>query len=93
MVFCIIFPRVNVPHFPIQYMTLVYFQSTTEVDYPQTYFYCDGPMGSVGFKVLYSTTNSVTLGIYDRNKPLPQKPGDDFVQFEQVGTKVINLAD
>jgi len=67
--------------------------SATEVYYPQTYYYYDGPMGSTGVKVLSSTTNSVTLGIYDRNKPLPQKPGDDFVQFEQVGTKVINLAD
>jgi len=67
--------------------------TATEVYYPQTYYYFTGPEGSTGVKVLSSTTNSVTLGIYDSNKPLPQKPGDDFVEFEQVGTKVINLAD
>ena len=66
--------------------------ANTQIYSPQTYFYYDGPMGSTGVKVLSSTTNSITLGIYDRNKSLPQKPGDDFVQFEQVGTKVINLA-
>ena len=67
--------------------------ANTQIYKPQTYFYYDGPMGSAGVKVLSTAANSITLGIYDRNKSLPQKPGDDFVQFEQVGTKVINLVD
>lgn len=65
--------------------------ANTEIYKPQTYFYYDGAMGSAGVKVLSTAVNSITLGVYDRSKLLPQKPGNDFVQYEQVGTKVINL--
>lgn len=64
----------------------------TEVYDPQTYLWTQGPMGSASVNILASTSNSITLGIYNSQKSLPQKPGDDGIEFEQVGTKVINLS-
>jgi hypothetical protein len=63
----------------------------TEVYSPQTYFSGEGPNGSTSVKIVASTANSITLGLYNQDKT-SQKPGDDFTQFEQVGTKVINLS-
>jgi hypothetical protein len=63
----------------------------TEVYLPLDYRCSEGPMEGGDIKVIASSTNTITLAVCDRNSPLPQKPGDDFVKFKQVGTKVINL--
>ncbi|MBI2120046.1 MAG: hypothetical protein HYT94_00295 [Parcubacteria group bacterium] len=61
---------------------------------PQTYYQyvtLDGYPMYPYFNVLDSNSDSLTLGVYDSSKPLTQKLGDDFIEFKQVGTKIIKL--
>jgi hypothetical protein len=59
----------------------------------ETYDCYEGPVGVIGVRVLALTPNSISLAICDPNKPKPLPPGEDTREFEQVGTRIINLAD
>jgi hypothetical protein len=53
---------------------------------PQTYYEYEGPMGVSGFKVLGTTTESITFGVYDAEFPT-MKEGDDTAHLKQVGER------
>lgn len=57
---------------------------------PQTYFEYEGPMGSSGFKVLATTTDSITFGVYDVDYPT-QTEGEDFTHLKRVGERTFVL--
>lgn len=57
---------------------------------PQTYYEFEGPMGVSGFKVLATTTESITFGVYDADYPT-LKEGDDTAHLKKVGERTFIL--
>jgi hypothetical protein len=63
----------------------------SEIQPPFTYYYYHLVLTVPKFKVISSTTNTITLGVYDTRKILQE---DDYsTEYKQVGTKTIKLPD
>jgi hypothetical protein len=62
----------------------------SEIKPPFTYYCCHMYMVSE-FKVISSTTKTITLGVYDAREILKQEA--EYIEYKQVGTKTIKLPD
>ncbi len=62
----------------------------SEIVEPKTYLDGQSLETDNGIKVLASSTDSITLGIYDKNEAI-KKPEIYWVSYKQIGTKVIDL--